>query len=239
MSQPTPQRKTCLIRPRLSSRSVIQAAAGAAFRRCSFSRSSRTPCMARTSTLTIFARLRSSFGRPCESTHVGMAPPSTPCIACHCGSVTRPPSVEPSPIHPRRTSPVPALGQLPPHGPTPRAATGPRLTTTNTVLQGSGILDLVIYLVLESAGCSRPACENIENFEYENGGKMSRFGANPGIPPASLGKSCVETTFSVPVTGLPQRQSYPGAGTSANLERTPALTHLSSPPLVRLETSPT
>ena len=37
-------------------------------------------------------------------------------------------------------------------------------------------------------------------------------------------------TFAVPWPGLPQRQSYPGASTSANLEHPPALTHLSSIP---------
>ena len=46
------------------------------------------------------------------------------------------------------------------------AATSPGLTTTDKVVPGSGIFDLVVYLGLELVGFLRLACENRLNFEY-------------------------------------------------------------------------
>ena len=54
-------------------------------------------------------------------------------------------------------------------------ATGPRLTTTNLVVQGIGIFHPVIYLVLESVGCPRLACDTRYDFEYEYRKSGRRF----------------------------------------------------------------
>ena len=61
------------------------------------------------------------------------------------------------------------------HRPRSQAATGPRLTTTNLVVQGIGIFHLVIYLVLESVGCPHLACDTRDDFEYEYRKSGRRF----------------------------------------------------------------
>ena len=111
-----------------------------------------------------------------------------------------------------------------------QAATRPGCTINYTVDPGNVILDLVYYVGLEAGACLRLAGQTRDDFEYGNRKSGRRFCQTHVSRSPKVLKVVSKRTLAVPWPGLPQRQSYPGASTSANLEHPPALTHLSSTP---------